>query len=187
MEKPYTGRATISTGFDGTQVEIPASRNILVMAFLGFWLCGWAFGEIFALKALLIGETPLGVGAFLLFWLGGWTVGGLYVLSTLWWMLRGREVITFTPGQMTIEKRGSLFAKIKTYDLNEVKKIRVQESLPQHAWGRKSNMNAFINACLIHFDYGLKTLQMAGGIDPAEARHIIEQLKSKHLLTDKNF
>lgn len=37
------------------------------------------------------------------------------------------------------------------------------------------------------FDYGLKTVQIAGGIDEAEANYIIEQLKSRRLLADKNF
>jgi hypothetical protein len=157
------------------------------MAFLGFWLCGWMFGEVFALVMLLSGKMPLGASAFALFWLGAWSIGGAYVLSFLWWMLKGREIITFAPGQMAIEKRGLLFFKAKTYDLNEVKKIRVQDTLPYSAWGQKSNLSALLNAGLIHFDYGLKTVQMAGGIDAAEARYIIEQLKSRRLLTDKNF
>jgi hypothetical protein len=187
MEKPYGGRATLNPAFDGMEIVIPAKKNILIMAFMGFWLCGWLFGEVVVLGMLLGGEALGGAAIFMLAWLGAWTVGGLYAMSIFWWMFRGREVITVTPGRLTIEKRGSLFFRTKTYDPNEIKKVRVQEALPYNVWGRYSDVGGFFNIGIIRFDYGLKTVQMAGGIDEAEAHHIIEQLKSRRLLTDKNF
>jgi hypothetical protein len=67
-------------------------------AFLGFWLCGWFVGEVFALGALgsMIlnivrkGGEPFQwfISAFLLAWLGAWTVGGAAALRTFWIMVR---------------------------------------------------------------------------------------------------
>ena len=187
METPYGGRATINPTFDGLEIIIPAKRNLFVVAFLGFWLCGWLFGELFVLGAILSGGIPTGPGLFMLVWLGMWTVGGLFAISVFWWMIRGQEVITFGRGQLTIEKHGLLFSKPKTYDLNEVKKVRVQESMPYPACGRRTDFSGYANAGTIRFDYGLKTVQVANGIDEAEANYILEQLKVKRLLTDKNF
>lgn len=58
-----------------------------VAAFLAFWLCGWAFGEIFVLGALLGGGLG-GASLFLIGWLGAWTVGGAFAISALWHLLR---------------------------------------------------------------------------------------------------
>ena len=68
-----------------------------------------------------------------------------------------------------------------------VKRVRVQENPLYSAWGRRADFSGLYNTGVIRFDYGLKTVQIAGGIDEAEASHIIEQLKSRRLLTDKNF
>ncbi|MBK7939818.1 MAG: hypothetical protein IPJ82_23280 [Lewinellaceae bacterium] len=45
----------------------------------------------------------------------------------------------------------------------------------------------YFNTGMIRFDYGLKTIHIANGIDEAEAKFILERLKSKRLITDKNF
>jgi hypothetical protein len=40
---------------------------------------------------------------------------------------------------------------------------------------------------LIEFDYGLKTIRFASGIDMAEARHLIEVLKGNANFKEGNF
>ena len=39
----------------------------------------------------------------------------------------------------------------------------------------------------IRFDYGYKTIKIAGGIDEPEAKYILEKLAGKKLLTNRNF
>lgn len=188
MEKPSTGRATIIDTLRGLEISIPAKRNGFIVVFLGFWLCGWAMGEIFAIGGVsgLFGEER-GPGLFLLFWLGGWTVGGFFAIRTFFWNLRGREVITVESGLLTVDMKGALFVKTKTYDLNEAKCFRVQED-EASAWGnRRNNSLAINNGGTIRFDYGMQTVKFAGGIDEAEAKMLLRQLKNKNLLTDKNF
>lgn len=67
-----------------------------VAAFLGFWLCGWAVGEVTVIGSLLFGKTSH-VSFFLLAWLGGWTVGGAFAITAFCNMLRKPvpETITF--------------------------------------------------------------------------------------------
>ncbi len=68
-------------------------------AFLGFWLCGWAVGEVTVigiLTGLLFGGWggpaqqggDLCGGLFLIVWLGGWTVGGFAAMFAFYNLVR---------------------------------------------------------------------------------------------------
>lgn len=190
MEQPYKGRATIQDNFSDLQIIIPAKRNWFIIIFVAAWLCGWFMGETFALGALtgLIGDNPFSI--FLLFWLIAWTVGGFFAFRTFLWNLIGKEIITVGQGSLMIDKKGALLFKPKTYDLNEVRNIRVQEDNLGYngIFGTQRNsFSAFNQGGTIRFDYGLKTVKFAGGIDEAEAKFIIDKLKERHLLTERNY
>jgi hypothetical protein len=60
-------------------------------AFLIFWLCGWAVGEVFAATALFIKDTPMFARLFLLAWLGGWTVGGIMAMRQCHALIKGPQ------------------------------------------------------------------------------------------------
>ena len=95
----------IRIGFDARERPTLSWRTtkndwwrIFPAAFLGFWLCGWAVGECFALTALL-GLLPVnGNGAaagpptvFLIGWLGAWTVGGVLAMRAFYQLVRPRR------------------------------------------------------------------------------------------------
>ncbi len=188
MEQPYKGRAILQDNFTDLQIIIPAKRHWFITIFLSFWLCGWLLGEIFALKGvvgLLVG-TP--VTLFLLVWLIFWSIGGFFAFQTLLWSLIGKEILTIGQGVLTVRKRGALIFKSKTYDLNEVKNIRVQDdnSFKRFTKNHRNDYSPF-SAGIIRFDYGMKTIKVAGGIDEVEANFIINKLKERRLLTDKNY
>ena len=67
-----TAKASISDTADGLVINIPAAKNWFVILFMGFWLCGWAFGEFSVIRALAAGKTPGGAS---LSWSGGWERG----------------------------------------------------------------------------------------------------------------
>ncbi len=90
-------------------------------AFLGAWLCGWAFGEVLALWLLgngasavmsgtglgsgpiRIGTGPaIGVGLFLLLWLTFWTIGGIAALTELSRLLWGEDRIQAEGGGLSV-------------------------------------------------------------------------------------
>ena len=185
MEKPYNGLATIDDHLTGMKITIPARKNWFIVVFLGFWLCGWIAGETFALKTVI---TSLSGGApelFIIVWLCGWTIGGLFAFRTFWWLLMGKEVISIDQGALTIDKRGALFYKAKTYDLHEAKNFRAQEEyVPVGPFGNRGMTNVFNmkNNGTIKFDYGLQTVKFAGSIDEAEANFILEKLRSKRMI-----
>ena len=190
MEKPYKGRATIEDSFTELQITIPAKRNWFVILFLGAWLGGWFMGEIFALGAVT-GQLGGNIGGFfLLFWLIGWTVGGFFAFRVFLWNLRGKEIITVAQNSLTIDKVGAFLFKPKVYDLGEVKNVRIQDDVSGFGGmfgGRRNDFNTFNKGGIIRFDYGLQTVRFASGIDEAEAKFIIDKLKERHMLTEKNY
>lgn len=191
MERPYNGQAILNDTFNELEITIPTKKNWFIIIFLGAWLGGWTMGELFAIGALigLLGGNLGFANFFLLFWLCGWTVGGFFAFKTFLWNLTGKEIITFGQGQLTIAKKGSLLSKPKTYDLNEVKKLRAkeEENLYGAFWGRRNNFSSINSSSgTIRFDYGLQTVKFAGGIDEAEAIFILDKLKTKRLITEAN-
>lgn len=193
MEKPYEGRAIVRDNYGTMDIVIPVKRQIFVVLFLGFWLCGWLLGEGFAIGALFgfssFGGGEIFVTLFMGVWLAGWTVGGLFAMRVFFWLLIGREVITVGQGKITISKKGMLFKKPKTYDLNEVKNMSVEElaSVGNFSYGRRNSFAAMMNNGIISFDYGLKTVRFAGGIDAAEGKHILKEMRRKGYLYERNF
>jgi hypothetical protein len=187
MEKPYTGRAIVTDTFLGVEILIPAQKNLGVIIFLGVWLCGWAFGEIFAIITVLGGgtDTDIGVKAFMLVWLFGWTIGGYFAFKMAIWSLIGKEIITVEHGQLTIDKKGAIFYSPKSYDVSDIKALRVQEDV-YDSNNRRNTVNGFNNTGTIRFDYGMKTIKFGSGIDEAEAKAIIEKLVSMNLVNEKN-
>lgn len=189
MEDPYKCVATIQDNFTEIQITIPVKRHWFTILFIGAWLGGWLIGESFAIAAVtnLFGDNPAGL--FILFWLIAWTVAGFFVFRAFLWMLKGKEIITVGQGRLSIARKGVLFSRPKVYDLNEVKNLRVQEDktdIGEIFSGRRSDLGPFKLGGKIRFEYGLKTVKIANGIDEAEARFIIDKLKERRLLTEKN-
>lgn len=189
MEKPYAGKSTFTDTISGLDISIPAPKNWFGIIFIGAWLCGWAFGEVFALTTLINGVEEVFVGLFMLFWLIMWTAGGVMAFRTLFWMASGKELITFERGQLTLDFDGLLFTRAKTYDIREMQNLRVSEGgWGTDVWGNSRNMYLMAGKTgKIKFDYGLKTIKFASSIDEAEARFILNKLKEKGILSESNF
>ena len=182
MEKPYAGKAKIKEGINNLIIEIPPKRNYFIIAFLSFWLCGWLMGELFALGALtgLFNEMG-GAGMFLFVWLAGWTLGGLFAIRTWLYMVAGKEVLTFERGILHVTKKMALFHKPKTYSLKDAENFAVNtaDSANDFWSGRQNQLFNLGSFGTLKFDYGLKTIKIAGGIDEAEGRYILKKLIDK--------
>jgi hypothetical protein len=189
MEKPYQGHATIHDSFTEVQIIVPARKNWFVIIFLSAWLCGWFIGEIFVLNAIIAGSAGSSGGIFLLVWLVAWTVGGFLAIKSWLWIIKGKEIITVGQGQLSIDRKGALFFKPRVYDLNEVKNIRIQDDRPAFSgFAEKRSDNSMFNSTgIIRFDYGLRTIKFANGIDEAEAKYILDKLKERRFIMEKNY
>ncbi len=189
-EKPYPGRAQVVETPDEIVITIPARRKWYLILFLTAWLGAWLLGEVFALGTVLGGYHGSGgefVSLFLLVWLTIWTVGGVHVIRRLVWMLAGREIISISQTEFRIHRQGQLFSNPKVYDVKEVKRLLVNSTGGIHPFFREFHSSGFWNMGnngMLKFDYGLKTVHLAGGIDEAEARHLLERIEAKKLLRE---
>lgn len=188
METPYGGRAIITEHFDKIEIIIPGKKNYFLLAFFSVWIFMWFFGETSVASTIGTGGPP---DLFLIVWLTGWTIGGIFVLSTILFMLFGKEIIEAGQGVISIRNQALFFLSPKVYDLNEAKHIRAVEEFSMYngfQFGRRQNgLRSTFNSGTIKFDYGLKTVKFGNDLDEAEARHIIERLKTKRILAEKNF
>lgn len=181
FEAPDSRRSIVEQTADGYTVVIPARRQWFTILFMLAWLGGWAVGEITVLGQL-IGHGRLDGGtAFMFFWFCGWTVGGMWAIWTVLWMLSGAERITIGMGALSIRRQVSGLGPRKSYDLGEIRRLRVagdqglfggrQRSLPAPGIGAAGS---------IAFDYGAKTVRFAAGVEEAEAAMIVDELRSRY-------
>ncbi len=127
--------------FEGWQARVrPEGRSrYFGAAFLAFWLCGWAVGEVMVLGILagglwtLITGTPphphfdtvhgtaiWPVGAFLLLWLTLWTIGGITAGWTLLRLLWGEDRITLRADVLRVERRAAPLRRVREVRRDEV-------------------------------------------------------------------
>lgn len=115
--------------------------RVLVVAFLAFWLCGWAVGEWFALR-LVIGAMhggvdsqaakvlthPAGwaVGGFILTWLLFWTFGGLAALVELLRIVAGRDELTILNDEYVIWRGVGPFGLERRFRREQLRELYVR-------------------------------------------------------------
>ncbi len=194
IEPVHNGRATIHTHHGIATVSIPVRKNWFVIAFFSFWMCGWLFG-VFASSGILFGGLGGlfdGVSLFSAVWLMGWTLGGLFVLRMLLWMAIGREVATIQNGTITIEYQNLILKGPKTYSLSDARNFRVSDVDSSYSvfgtgfsWG-SNGRRSIIQPGVIRFDYGMNTIKFGSGIDEAEGKHILNELRRGGYLLESN-
>ncbi len=192
VETPHKGRAIIIQNFNNLVIEIPSKKNIFQLIFISFWLCGWVFGEYFAINQVVNSETPIFGNLFLLFWLCGWTIGGVFAMLSLLWMLFGNEVVSVEYNKLTI---GRLIGKLgikKSYEIREIKNFDVDSTpLNLDIFGneRRGDISQVFknNKGKLKFDYGMKTIRFINEVDESEAKFIFEKLKISSKFTKENF
>jgi hypothetical protein len=186
MEKPYTGRTTVADLYNGAEIIIlPFQQAIL-------WLQAAVFVGFFSLFSyyILFGKATPGAS-----YRTGYPVYAIYaiiivglitVAYSLWWTIKGKEVVTLTDGVLTITKVNS-FEKTKSYDMRlatnfraveeEVRRGRNFGRLEGYAWQVAMKGT-------IRFDYDVvETIQFGDWLPQAEGEYILERLRDKKLIS----
>ena len=144
------GRVEVRSLPDGEEIVLRPTGvlRLLPAAFLAFWLCGWAVGEVVVL-VLLLGPAaapfleaarevlPFGVGripfpsgflplpflAFLALWLAFWTWGGIGAGWELLRLLFGSDRYVLRPGSFTCRRAAGPFGKTRLFRAGSVEAI----------------------------------------------------------------
>jgi len=179
LVSPGEARATVQDGPNGLQITIPGARRRFVSLFLLAWLGGWFFGERNALRELMTGTAGEERG-FLAFWLIAWTLGGLGVIYLILWSSLGRERLTLRPDALVLRREVLGIGRSREYDIRYIKDLRIA---PPAAYGYRQGQQFWgLGGGRIAFDYGAKTVSFASAIDEAEAKLLVEQLRTRHPL-----
>ncbi|WP_460711549.1 hypothetical protein [Lysobacter terrae] len=171
------GRASVTNEPDGLQIVIPSRKNVFAIIFLLIWLCFWFFGESSAIRDLSNPKSES--SGFTAIWLAAWTAGGCFALLSWLWTVAGREVLKFGSGRFTHRRAIGPVGWTKTYEIAHVKEMR---AVPAPAFGSRGNgFNSMgLTGGQIAFDYGSRTINIGNGIDEAEAKALIEQVRRRY-------
>lgn len=174
---PPGNRATVSDDNEGLVVSVPARRRMLIVLFLGFWLCGWVMGEVTVIHQLVTGET--GDEVFLIVWLCGWTVGGAFAITAWLWNVAGVERIWFTSAEIRIRRGVGGIGLSKEYDFAHASGLRAET--PALNWGDPRSSMRFwgLGGGALAFDYGSATIRFGGGLEDSEARQLVDRITAR--------
>jgi hypothetical protein len=183
VEKPASGRAVIREEASGVQIIIPqkwSAAKVFIGLFLLAWLGGWVFGETSAIGSLTGHITNSGSESFLLFWLIAWTIGGIAIICFLFWMLFRREIMTITSDILTIDDKVLGIGRTRRYSVLDIKNLRVVRQANSGYPYQTFSFATQFNQGVLAFDYGMRTIRFATGIDEAEGGYILDFIKKKY-------
>ena len=114
---------------------------------------------------------------FLIFWLIMWSVGGVFGLFGWLWNVAGKEILHINK-ESIIYIRSLLNLEYKQeYAAEYIKDISVKHTA-SGIFDKRGTLEAWgLAGGPIAFDYGSKTIRVGAGIDEAEAKEIVEQIK----------
>lgn len=179
--EPGKGRAILEPTGTGLRIIIPAAPAFFSTAFLGFWLIGWAVGEVMVSRQLLGGlpgnDGPFPASLFLLAWLALWTLGGFWAISAFLWALTGKEVIELTSTTLKRRKQLPIFSRSKEFAVANIARLRPATLVDEASWSRRQNVSTMsFKDGTIAFDYGRDTHHLASGLDEADAQYVIAEM-----------
>ena len=183
---PAPGRAVLTTTLNGVLITIPAKRHLILLLFLSFWSCAWAFGGGMALLNLFKPGMPFFARGFMLFWLCGWAAALWFVGRTIFLQLFGKEVISVTRDTLSITTPGRFRTTLRSYRMNDVRRLRVQATDQSAPFGMVSRQGFGTRPGTLRFDHGMGSVTFGAGIDEPEARHILTFLRDQGLINEAN-
>jgi hypothetical protein len=168
----------------GLRIVIPYRRSWFVICILGFWICGWAVGEVMVSRQFLNGDAPPGGELFMLAWLGVWTVSGAFAIYAWLWQVMGKEIVTVHGQTFTARRDIGGFGFDKEYNLAQMRDLRIVQvgfnpldvSSSLQLWG--------VGGGVIAFDYGAKTYRFGIGLDEAEAKQSVTAIKKRFRISE---
>jgi hypothetical protein len=185
----HKGRAVIVQKYDGLEITIPNERNLFIVAFLCFWLCGWVMGEVAVITTLIKGKAAFPLMLFMLFWLAGWTVGGFFAVTAVLAMLIGKEIIGITSYKISIAGRIGPWGPTAAYNTSAVKNLRIiqvsQEGKPR--FPSPNSSHTVTASTVLAFEYEGKTVEFASSLKTGEQQALLEMLRKSGYLREGNF
>ncbi len=176
---PPGPNSTVNETADGLRIVIPSRKAWFQIIFLGAWLVGWAYGEIFALSIVFSGITTGSADLFITAWLVLWTVAGAKIIGTFFWSLTGREMVVIGGSRLTVRNEIFGLGRSRDYLLSNVRRLRADSQWSGTREQQAALSNWSGSGGMVAFDYGPSTVYFGQGIDEAEAMQLLEKIQSR--------
>ncbi len=170
--------STLSPGVTRLELPTPKHRYLLIGGLL--WLVAWYFGLRGAMSAL--GNIGFGSGGyavldgFLLLWFLLWMAGGLFVLGVLLWGYFGREIVTLSATELSLQRTVFGLGPTQTYDRDEVKNIRFRP-VKTDFFSANSKWSVWgVGPGKVQFSYRGKSRSFGLGLEDEAAVEVVEVL-----------
>jgi len=179
--EPGKGRAIVEPVDGRLRITIPGRGAPLITVILGVWLAGWALSEFAIIQAILFGSANEFVSAgalliivpFLLFW----TFGGASVACLILWNLVGREIIELDAKTLKRHMRIPLIGRSREFAVTDIADLRFQPAAPSFMPSQPTIRPLSFSNGSIAFDYGLDTHHLGAGLDRADAKYIVAEMR----------
>ena len=162
------------------RLELPTPKHRYLLIGGTLWLIAWYFGLRGAGSAL--GNIGFGsdgyavLDGFLLLWLLLWLAGGLFVLGVLLWGYFGREIVTFSPTELTLKRTIFGIGPKHSYDRAAVKNLRFRP-VKTDFFSANSKWSVWgVGPGKVQFSYGGKSRSFGLGLSDAAAVEVVEVL-----------
>lgn len=177
---PTARRSVVSSSTGKFEIVIPSRKNWLLILIMGFWLCGWAAGEVMVPTQFLGGKMKdPGCTVFVLAWLGAWTVGGGFAIYAGLWNVAGREVVSFSSQTLAIRREVFGVGRTQEFDIRNIRGLRVAAQSFNPMDFRYASYLGGLGVGTISFDYGAKTYRFGNGLDEAEAKILVGDISER--------
>ena len=152
-----------------TAVRVAAPRSWTMIAFLLFWMVGWAGGEAAVWRSLTSEAIRPSAYGFVGAWFLLWTLGGIAGVLGLLWAFAGHEVASVRGDTLMVRRAAGPLGKTQAFPLAGVRDLRY---LPPTTgdWTRRAAPGT------IAFDHGGRTIRFGTYLGATDGRLVVETL-----------
>lgn len=183
--EPGKGRAIVEPVDGRLRITVPGRGAPLITVFLGVWLAGWALSEFAIICAIVRGFllssadgfVSGGVLIILIPFLLFWTFGGASVACLILWNLVGREIIELDAKTLKRHMRIPFIGRSREFAVTDVADLRFQPAAPSFMPSQPTIRPLSFSNGSIAFDYGLDTHHLGTGLDRADAKYVVTQMR----------
>ena len=187
MEKPYTGRTVINDLYNGAEVIILPFRPAIIwlhtVVYLGFFslFSYFLFFDNTSAEGSNNHAFYIVIAMYCMI-----TFALISTAYTIWWTVKGKEVVTIAGGTLTIDKVNSI-EKAKSYNLGLATNFRAEEEVVRYGrnFGRIEGYAWQVAVKgTVKFDYDVVDIIKFGDwLSEAEGEYILTRLRAKKLIS----
>ena len=178
MQAPYKPRFQELKHGSQYRVTIPARKNWFIVVFLSIWLFVWTIGGGAIVSTIIY--TPNEESLFLLVWSIGWAIGWIFAVVVLIWQIFGHEEIRFDKLGLKVKKIAIFEFWGKDFSAAHIENFQLHPNAGASVFGLMESRNIiglWFGQPSIKFAYGARDVNICMGLDQAEARHILDNVK----------